>query len=180
MMKTMLTAVLMAAGSCASLLMALSPSTAHAATVHAVGATQATSMASVTPTSARTITIQTRAVSAIPQIPDAASNCTYGSSGGNIYTCFQIKGSGLYVDYMAMQSCVISSTRTIHQEYSGPSFNPPVNTPNKTVQPGQCLDSQVNIYGNVASGTYCGTTWRYNGGSSYTDVGRICFDVHSQ
>lgn len=149
--------------------------------IAAVGAAQATSMASATPAaSARTVSIQTRAVSAIPNIPDAASNCTYGSSSGNIYTCFQIKGSGLYVDYMAMQSCVISSARTIHQEYSGPSFNPPINTSNKTVQPGQCLDSQVNIYGNVTSGTYCGTTWRYDGGSSYTDVGRVCFDVHSQ
>lgn len=147
--------------------------------IGAVGAAQATSMASAAPAGSTTVSVQTRATSAIPDSQYSASNCTYGSSSGNVYTCFQIKGSGLYVDYMAMQSCVIGSARTIHQEYSGPSLNPPVNTPDKLVPAGSCLDSQVNIYATLASGTYCGTTWRYNGGSSWTNIGRICFDVHS-
>lgn len=158
MMKKMSTAVLMAAGSCATLLMALSPSTAHAA-------------------SAGTISIQTRAVSAIPRIPYSASGCTYGSSGGNVHTCFSINGSGLVVNFMAMQSCVISSARTIHQEYSGPNLV--INTKNVLVNPGQCLDSQPPFNRKVAPGTYCGTTWEFIGGTSYTNIGRVCFNVHS-
>jgi hypothetical protein len=101
--------------------------------------------------------------------------CTYGSSSGNVQTCFQIVGTGLYVDYMAASACVVNSGRTLHIEITGPSFTR--NSTQKYVAPGYCLYFTVNIYGDVAAGAYHAITWRYNGGSNYTNIGEVTWSV---
>ncbi len=107
--------------------------------------------------------------------PDTVSSCTYGSSSGNIHTCFGIVGSYSYVDYMWASACVSTAGRTLHLEITGPSFRE--NSAQEYVGPGQCLDFDVYVYADVTPGAYSGITWRYNGGTSYTNVGKVTRDV---
>lgn len=140
----------------------------------AFGSAQAVAMAatssnvaasSVHPTSQTTVVREAAAPNTTPV------SCTYGSSSGNVRTCFQIVGSGLYVDYMAASACVVNSGRTLHIEITGPSFT--ANSTQEYVAPGNCLYFTVYIDGDVIAGAYHAITWRYNGGSSYTNIGEV-------
>jgi hypothetical protein len=120
----------------------------------------------------------TQSVKATPLISTVRDRCVYGS-GRNNHTCFYIKGHGLYVNYMAVATCINRSARTIHEEITGPSFT--LNSRQLRVRPGHCLVFRVPVKGNlgrVAAGTYHGIAWRYNGGSSYTKIADLSFPVH--
>jgi hypothetical protein len=106
-------------------------------------------------------------------VPDTTPwKCTFGSSSGNVQTCFQIVGGGLFVDNMNGSACVFNSKRTLHIEITGPSFT--VNSPTYTLPPGVCNPVFVHVVnGPVKAGTYTAITWRENAGGSYTNIGEV-------
>lgn len=157
-------------------LTALAAPGASAAT--AAPATQAVARAA-TPSSAAANSARTTTRASVVReaaVPDTSPvGCTYGSSSGNVQTCFQIVGSYTYVDYMAASACVVNSGRTLHIEITGPSFTE--NSTQEYVSPGYCLDFTVTVNGDVDAGQYHAITWRYNGGSSYTNIGEVTWSV---
>jgi len=141
----------------------------------AFGSAQAVAMAA-TPSNVAASSVHTTTVVRQAAIPDTTPvGCTFGSSSGNVRTCFQIVGSGLFVNYMAASACVFNSGRTLHIEITGPSFT--ANSVQEFVPPGICLDFTVSINADVAPGAYHAITWRYNGGSSYTNIGEVTWNV---
>ena len=110
-------------------------------------------------------------------IPDAASHCTYGSSSGNVDTCFAIGGSGLYVTSMVISATVVHAGRTLHSEIAGPSLT--YVTPNQYVAPGGYYDYSYNLFKDVGGGYYYGTTFRKNSNGTYTIIGQVAINVHS-
>lgn len=111
-------------------------------------------------------------------VPDTAGpKCTYGSSSGNVNTCFTIVGHGLYVNYMKSSLCVTRSARWLHQQITGPSFMK--NSDQFLFYPGDCPDLTftVPVNHNVKAGAYHVITWRWNGGQSYTNIGEVTLNV---
>lgn len=151
---------------------------AGASAATAVPATQAVAMAATSAHGAANslhVTTQTSVARKAASPDTSPVGCTTGSSSGNIQTCFQIVGTYQYVDYMAASACVATAGRTLHIEITGPSFT--VNSAQRYVAPGTCLDFTVYVYADVDPGQYHAITWRYNGGSSYTNVGEVTWTV---
>jgi len=96
--------------------------------------------------------------------------CTYGSSSGNVQTCFQITSTGSNGS-MTASACAINSERSLHIQIIGLIFN--VNSLEKDVYPGgKCLVFTISGY--VPAGAYTAITWRYDANiNSYTNIGQI-------
>jgi hypothetical protein len=108
----------------------------------------------------------------------AGPQCTFGSSAGNTETCFQIDGSGTFVDDMITSATVFGSTRTLQVCVHGPDSALPFCTQFQPVAPGATIAIEWAPNRNVPAGTYCGRTWRLNDDGSHTMIGEVCFDVH--
>lgn len=140
-----------------------------------LGALAATPAFAATSGATPVLTASTTVVRASAVQPDSDHGCTTGSSSGNVETCFYIVGGGLNVSSMKTTSCVVNSGRTLHDEITGPSFTR--NSDQEYIAPGYCLEFTLTVNGDVAAGTYHGITWRYNGGSSYTNIGEVSLPV---
>jgi hypothetical protein len=110
---------------------------------------------------------------------DSGNVCGFGSSSGNVETCFSITGSGLFVNQMVVEATVINSGRKLQVCIHGPDPALPQCSPQQSVPAGGALTKAWNPNRNVNAGTYCGRTWRINSDGSYTLIGEECADVHS-
>jgi hypothetical protein len=118
-------------------------------------------------------------------VPDTVYSCTYGLSSGNIRTCFGIDGTGQLTYDMWMTAEVNSVGRYLHFEIVGPSFPKGINSPggNFYVGPGQGVDYQWDFPPYIGSGerldigNYSGILWRWLGGTSYTMVAKITWQI---
>ena len=102
--------------------------------------------------------------------------CTYGSSGGNVQTCFDIVRSGLNVSYMSASASVVSSGRTLAVGVSGPSAS--AASGYSFVGVHHSISASVpNLPRTMTAGKYCGTTYRKNANGSITQIGQVCFSI---
>jgi hypothetical protein len=126
-------------------------------------------------------TIQTTVTSG--GVNTSPTGCTFGSSGGNVQTCFQIVGpGGTSVDYMRASMCVFDSTRILRQEFVGPSFTKGLFTGKFTISPppaNNCIISTLPIPdGTVDPGNYTAITWRFNSNdNTFTNIGQVTWGV---
>jgi hypothetical protein len=113
----------------------------------------------------------------------AGPNCTTGSSGGNVNTCFTILGAGLFVGEMHATAQVINSDRSLFECIHGPDPALPVCTDVRDIPSVGVLPITWNPNRTVTATTssttrYCARTWRQNTSGSPTLIGEVCFDVH--
>jgi hypothetical protein len=102
--------------------------------------------------------------------------CTYGSSGGNVQTCFDIVRTGLDVTYMSVSASVISAGRTLGVAISGPSATAASGYSFAEVHHSISV-SASRLPRTMAAGKYCGTTYRENANGSVTQIGQVCFSI---
>jgi hypothetical protein len=108
-----------------------------------------------------------------------ASGCTFGSSDGNVLTCTEIVGPGLFVDEMTASAEVLDATRTLQVCIHGPDSALPRCSAFEAVHPGDPpLTVQWFPNRDVPAGTYCARTWRRNADGSHTLIGEACENVH--
>jgi hypothetical protein len=117
--------------------------------------------------------------------------CTFGSTDGNVQTCFQIVGSGgTNVTSMSVTSCIKSaayggSARTLYQTIVDPYGNLMFKDGEQSVAAGSCYpgyptDTWFPRHGTVpVAGQYCGITWRVNTDNTATNIGEVCAGVDS-
>lgn len=109
----------------------------------------------------------------------AGPRCTTGSSSGNIKTCFSITGGGLHVTSMKASATIENSARTLDVCITGPAAVLPLCTGFFDVPVGGTLSITWSPNANEPAGTYCGETFRLNNDGSATEIGSVCFNVHS-
>lgn len=118
-------------------------------------------------------------------VPDTVSSCTYGLSSGNIHTCFGIIGTGQLTYDMWMSAKVNTVGRYLHFEIVGPSFPRGINSSggNFYLGPGQSFGYIWGFPAGTTSGeyldvgNYSGILWRWLGGTKYTKVAQITWQI---
>lgn len=133
--------------------------------------------ATAAPSSTVTLTPVT---GASPSPLTSGNVCNYsiiGISGG--WVCFQIFGSGNYVDHFTTDQVAYDYELDGHLEVTGPGYTE--NYPddgNTLILPGYQLGWQLNVERDLATGTYCGNWWEYLGGNDYELWDSACNGVH--
>jgi hypothetical protein len=148
-----------------------------------VTAMSVTAVTALSATGASAATTALPAVTAVrtSAVPDTVSSCTYGSSSGNIRTCFGIVGRGQLTAYMWMSAQVHTVGRYLHFEIIGPSFPKGINDAegNFYAPPGSYNYNQWDFGTDLHTGKYSGILWRWLGGHSYTKVAQITWAIRS-
>lgn len=105
--------------------------------------------------------------------------CTYGSSSGNVRTCFTTYHRGRYVLEMKLSGCVVHSARQLFEGIGGPQ-GPLVENPDPQgfwIIPGYCNTIAWHPFSTVPRGKYCGYTYRVvekNGAVHGYLIGKEC------
>lgn len=101
----------------------------------------------------------------------SGSNCTFGSSSGNTYTCIYVNGNGAFVSYAVASARVFNSTRTLQVCLHAPNGSRIGCTMYDVVEPGETLKFTWAPHNYVTSGYYTAVTWRKNNDASTTEIG---------
>jgi len=107
----------------------------------------------------------------------SGSDCTYGSSDGNVYTCIYVNGNGAFVSYATATAKVISSARTLQVCLHAPNGTRIGCTMYDVVEPGWTLTYTWAPHSEVTSGDYSAYTWRKNNDASTTEIGAVALLV---
>jgi hypothetical protein len=105
------------------------------------------------------------------------TNCTYGSSGGNVYTCMSVNGSGTHINFATAGTAPQLSAATVDVGI--------VYTQTDTLLVGSgfkhlAVGQEINIFWSPdaiePAGDYCAYTYQ----NSLSDlISVVCVDVHS-
>jgi len=110
-----------------------------------------------------------------------SSSCTFGSSSGNVYSCFGIQNTGTFVVEMNASAAVQNAGRTLDVGLYGPCTNtqcPRIkHTGWRFVSPGHLIGTTWTPMAPIAAGTYCGVTTRLNGNNTSTIIAQQCAKV---
>ena len=140
----------------------------------AVATTSALGLSGLGTTTAFAATTAHPATTAAAVKPATVSGCTYGTSSGNIRTCFGIIGSYTYVNSMWMTATMGSVGRELHFEITGPSFT--VNSESIYVAPHTWYGFADPVNRDVKPGAYHGITWRLLDGQ-WSIAGEVTWNV---
>ena len=102
------------------------------------------------------------------------SNCTFGSSSGNVRTCINVTHNGTFVDSAKGTATVINVGRNLEECIFGPDFTKCSGF--KFVSAGSTLSEPVTV-NRTDPGKYCAVTKRKNSDGTVAQIGTACVTI---